>query len=97
MSTYQWVVNMLQLSEGKKYNVTFNWGTYKGIYYNGYCNSLNGQECYCCNHPKNAGHLFKVPSNDNTTYEECEEGQFKEQVVIGNICIKKLEITECFE
>ena len=74
---------------GKKYNV---FG--ENMYYDGKCNSFCGQECDCCGKQLESGYLFKVPLTDNTTYEEVKNGKFKEQIKIGNTCIKKIKTEE---
>jgi hypothetical protein len=63
-------------------------------FYDGVCDSFNGQECSCCDRECERGHLFKVPSTDNTTFEECCNGAYSEYLPVGNTCIKKLDIIE---
>lgn len=81
----------MKLVEGKKYIINFPWGTIEA-FYDGKCDSLQGQQCSCCDRKCKKGHLFKVPSTDNTTFEECRNGAYREYVPIGNTCIKKLDI-----
>lgn len=81
----------MKLIEGQKYIIKFRWGTVKA-FYDGECDSFQGQRCSCCDKKAERGYLFQIPSNDNTTYEECKNGAFKEQLPIGRTCIKKLEI-----
>ena len=83
----------IKLVEGKKYNVTLNCGTYKGIYYTGVCDPLCWQKCDCCDKELMNGHLFMMPYRE-ATYEECIDGKFTDQVTLGTTCIKKVEITE---
>ena len=81
----------MKLVEGKKYIINFKWGKVKA-FYDGTCDSLQGQECSCCNKECERGHLFKVPSTDSTTFEECQNGAYSEYLPVGNTCIKKLDI-----
>ena len=79
----------MKLLEGKKYNI-FD----ENVYYTGKCDSLCGQTCDCCGKELEAGYLFYVPVSETTTYEETENGKFKDQIKIGNTCIEKLKIEE---
>lgn len=81
----------MKLIEGKKYRIKFPWGIVTA-FYDGKCDSLNGQECSCCDKDLENGYLFKVPSEESTTFEECRNGAFQEQLPIGTTCIKKLSI-----
>ena len=84
-------VNGMKLVKGKKYTINFKWGTVKA-FYDGECDSLQAQQCSCCDRECENGHLFKIPSTDNTTFEECRNGACSEYLPIGNTCIKKLDI-----
>ena len=84
-------MSKIKLEEGKKYNITFSWGTVKA-FYSGECDSFNGQECSCCDRTLEKGLLFKIPSTENTTYAECENGAYSEYLPVGSTCIKKLDI-----
>ena len=83
----------IKLEVGKRYNITFKWGVYKGLYYSGMCDSLGGQTCDCCDKKLENGHLFFEPFQE-ATYEECLEGRYSGQARLGTTCIKKVEITE---
>ena len=83
----------MKLIEGNKYTIKFEWGTVQA-FYDGKCDSLNGQECSCCDKECEKGYLFKIPTTNSTTFEECRNGAYSEQLPVGNICIKKLDIKE---
>ena len=79
----------MKLIEGKKYNILG-----ENAYYTGKCDSFCGQKCDCCGRELESGYLFHIPVSETTTYEETEDGEFIEQIRIGNTCIKKLKIEE---
>ena len=79
----------MKLIEGKKYNI-FD----ENAYYAGKCDSLCEQTCDCCGMELESGYLFHIPVSETTTYEETEDGEFIEQIRIGNTCIKKLKIED---
>lgn len=81
----------MKLIKGEKYTIKFKWGTVKA-FYDGKCDSLQGQVCSCCNKECQKGHLFKVPTNNNTTFVECNNGECTEYLPVGNACINKLDI-----
>lgn len=79
----------MNLIIGKKYNILD-----ENAYYTGKCDSFCGQKCDCCGRELESGYLFYVPVLETTTYEETKNGKFKDQIKIGNTCIKKLKIEE---
>ena len=79
----------MKLTEGKKYNILG-----ENAYYAGKCDSFCGQTCDCCGMELESGYLFHIPVSETTTYEETENGKFKDQIKIGNTCIEKLKIEE---
>lgn len=81
----------MKLIQGNKYTINFEWGSVQA-FYAGSCDSLNGQRCSCCDKECNRGHIFYVPTNDNTTYSECEGGSYTDYLPVGNTCIKALDI-----
>lgn len=92
-----WFVGMvkeMKLKEGKKYDVEFEWGTLKGAYYAGWCESLLGYRCDHCGRTLENGHIFKEPSTAETSYEDCEEGAYRSSYFLGKTCVRKVNITE---
>jgi len=82
-----------KLVEGKRYNITLDWGTAEGLYYTGKCDSLCGQNCDCCNKELENGYLFMKPFK-NATYKECINGKFEDQITLGTTCINKVGIVD---
>ena len=79
----------MKLIVGKKYNIRG-----ENASYGGKCDSFCGQTCDCCDIELEPGYLFHIPVSETTTYEETEDGEFIEQIRIGNTCIKKLKIED---
>jgi hypothetical protein len=84
-------IDVKDLVVGKKYKVYFDYGDIIA-FYDGKCDSFNGQKCSCCNKDLERGYLFKIPSNDEITYKECSDGKYIEYIPIGSSCIKKINI-----
>ena len=81
----------MKLTEWQKYTLKLPEWTYKGVYYAGKCDSLLGQPCDICGKELQSGLLFMVPKTEQTTYTECINGNYTEQIVIGHSCSKKIK------
>lgn len=79
----------MNLIIGKKYNILD-----ENAYYAGKCDNFCGQKCDCCGRELETDYLFYVLVLETITYEETKNGKFKDQIKIGNACIKKLKIEE---
>lgn len=82
----------MKLIEGQKYTLRLPEWTYIGVYYAGKCDSLLGQACGACGKELQSGLLFMVPLSEQTTYKECINGSYTEQIALGISCKKKIKI-----
>lgn len=80
---------MIKLIEGKLYLLNMKFGKINA-FYAGKCDACFDRKCDCCDRKIANAHYFYVPTSGETTYKDCQNGQFAETLLIGSTCINKI-------
>lgn len=80
------------MKKGKKYAITA-WGCTDNYFSEGKVKGFD-TTCDCCGKRVVNPYGFLLPTTENTTYEECINGNFTSHIFFGASCIKKIDIKE---